>query len=678
MIQLTAARRTRYMGVDIPQYMTKRNMTRTLLSLLLALCTLLSPAAGALTALAAPEHSPAEATLPGAVDAPAGQDSLPFFSETGFRIANSQFADFFTKRGGLRTFGYPVSRGFLFLGTQVQFFQRQIMQVRPDGNVGTLNILDEDLMPYTRINGSVFPAVSAQVLAGVPDASAPDYGTRVAEFVRSNAPDVWASLPVAFNQAFNNTVRYEEAFPNREAPPTLMPGINLELWGVPTSQPAYDPTNAGFVYLRFQRGIMHYDAASNLTQGLLLADYLKAILTGENLPPDLESDARSSRFYRQYAPGRSLGLARPAQLPGTDLSGAFAQEGVPVTPGRKLPPPYDPNRLGYGMGAHLWYQDMGRVTRLVKEADFGWIKQQVRWADVERTKGQIDWNELDKMVDFSLSAPLNILFSVVSSPSWSRADGRTNGPPDNLDDFASFMGQLAGRYQGQVRAYEVWNEQNFSREWGGGRINAGDYVELLKAGYSAIKAADPNAIVVSGALTPNGFNDPSIAIDDLLYFEQMYQYQGGVIKQYSDAIGAHAGGYNNAPETDPNTVSTQPFRGHPSFYFRRIEQLRAVMERNGDANKRMWLTEFGWSTANRAPGYEYGNDITEAQQASYLVHAFDLAKTRYPWMGVMFVWNLNFGTLPDLPASDEKPPFGILNRDFTPRPAYLALQRMAK
>ncbi|MDQ3703551.1 MAG: hypothetical protein M3442_21920 [Chloroflexota bacterium] len=654
-------------------------MTRTLLSLVLVLCTLLSSAGVPLTAFAAPSPA-APAAAPGALlGAPAEQEGLAFYPETGYRIANPQFADFFSKRGGLRTFGYPVSRGFLFLGTQVQFFQRQIMQIRPDGNVGTLNILDEDLMPYTRINGSVFPAVSAQVLAGVPDATAPNFGTRVAEFVTSNAPDTWNNLPVAFNRTFNNTVRYEEAFPTREQPPTLMPGINLELWGVPTSQPAYDPTNAGFVYLRFQRGIMHFDASTNITQGLLLADYLKAILTGENLPADLETDARSSRFYRQYSPGQPLGLARPSVLVGTDLTGAFAQEGIPVTPpGRKLPPPYDSSRLGYGMGAHLWYQDQGRVTRLVKETNFGWIKQQVRWSDVERSKGQIDWAELDKMVDSSLSAPLNILFSVVSSPTWSRADGRTDGPPDNLADFGAFMGQIAGRYQGQVRAYEVWNEQNFSREWGGGRINAGEYVELLKVGYTAVKAADANAIVLVGALTPNGFNDPAIAIDDLLYFEQMYQYQGGIIRQFSDAVGAHAGGYNNPPETDPNTTSTQRFRGHPSFYFRRIEQLRAVMERNGDGNKKMWLTEFGWSTANRAPGYEYGNDNTEADQANYLVRAFDLAKARYPWMGVMFVWNLNFGTLPDLPATDEKPPFGILNRDFTPRPAYTALQRMAK
>jgi hypothetical protein len=629
--------------------------------------------------------TPVAGTVTAFADQPsrtADQAALPYFPETGFRIANEQFADFFNKRGGLRTFGYPVSRGFLFLGTPVQFFQRQIMQIRPDGAVGTLNILDEGLMPYTRINGSVFPAASPAVLAGAPDPASPDYGRRVLDFVRDNAPNSWSGLPVNFYQTFLNTVRYDEAYPTRAAPPEVMPSINLELWGVPTSAPAHDPTNLGFAYLRYQRGIMHYDTSTGLTQGLLLADYLKAIITGEHLPPDLDEDARTSRFYKQYSPGRPLALARPAEITGTDLTDAFVPEsGTGPAPGRRTAPAYDPNRLGYGMAVHLWWQDQGRVTRLVREANFGWIKQQVRWADVERTKGQIDYAELDRMVDHALSAPVNVMFSVVSSPTWSRADGRTDGPPDNMADFGTFVGQLASRYRDQVRAYEVWNEQNFSREWGGGRIEAGQYVELLKVAYQAIKAADPNAIVITGALTPTGYVDPAIAIDDLLYFEQMYQYQNGVIRQYADAIGAHAGGFNNPPEMDPVQASAQsraPFRDHPSFYFRRIEQLRDVAVRYGDGAKKMWLTEFGWSTANQAPGYEYGRDNTEANQAEYLVRAFNLAKANYPWMGVMFVWNLNFATLPDLPPSDEKPPFGILNRDWSPRPAYSALVQMPK
>jgi hypothetical protein len=41
------------------------------------------------------------------------------------------------------------------------------------------------------------------------------------------------------------------------------------------------------------------------------------------LPADLEEQARGSRFYRQYDPRKAGFLARPAQLPGTNLEGAF-------------------------------------------------------------------------------------------------------------------------------------------------------------------------------------------------------------------------------------------------------------------------------------------------------------------------------------------------------------------
>src|SRR5438105_5145702 len=51
-----------------------------------------------------------------------------FFDQTQFRIDRDGFWDFFQKRGGVQTFGFPVSRSFLFMGCTTQFFQRLIMQ----------------------------------------------------------------------------------------------------------------------------------------------------------------------------------------------------------------------------------------------------------------------------------------------------------------------------------------------------------------------------------------------------------------------------------------------------------------------------------------------------------------------------------------------------------------------
>src|SRR3954462_11499431 len=111
--------------------------------------------------------------LPGTQLAGAQQDTR-YFQDTGFRIDNDKIWDYFSKRGGKRTFGLPTSRTFQFLGLPTQFFQRHVLQVTP-GGVQTLNLLDEGLLPYTAIAGSTFPAVDPSILAAAPKAGSPTY-----------------------------------------------------------------------------------------------------------------------------------------------------------------------------------------------------------------------------------------------------------------------------------------------------------------------------------------------------------------------------------------------------------------------------------------------------------------------------------------------------------------------
>jgi hypothetical protein len=99
--------------------------------------------------------------------------------------------------------------------------------------------------------------------------------------------------------------------------------LNLEIWGLPTSKPARDPANNNFVYLRFQRGVMHYDASCTCTQGLLLADALKAVITNQNLPADLGAQASDSPLFSQYDPQIHNGPLHPGLPGGIDLANAF-------------------------------------------------------------------------------------------------------------------------------------------------------------------------------------------------------------------------------------------------------------------------------------------------------------------------------------------------------------------
>jgi hypothetical protein len=239
-----------------------------------------------------------------------------YFSETGYRIDDDAIWSYFRARGKVPVFGFPVSRGLVLLGCRVQIFQRQVAQACTGQGVTLMNLLDPDIFPYDRVNGSSLPPPDLGMKAETPGVSAPNYGSDIVEFVRSNAPDSFEGQAVAFSKTFFGLITAAIAGSDN-------PLFNLEVWGAPISRPRRDPGNSNFVYQRFQRGVMHFDAGTGRTQGLLLADYLKAILRGRDLPADLAQAARSSKYFNQYCATNPRWLCRPTDLPATDLTFAF-------------------------------------------------------------------------------------------------------------------------------------------------------------------------------------------------------------------------------------------------------------------------------------------------------------------------------------------------------------------
>lgn len=329
-----------------------------------------------------------------------------------------------------------------------------------------------------------------------------------------------------------------------------------------------------------------------------------------------------------------------------------------------------------GVNAEI-FGHFDQVPSWMEDLGIKWVRQQVRWSSLEPVKGQRDFSSLDPIVNLATANNYKIMISFVRSPNWANPNG---GMPSNPQDFADFMGAVANRYKGKVAAYEIWNEQNLASE-AGKPIQVGGYVQLLKASYIAIKQADPFAVVVSGGLSPVGFTDFNNVVDDVEYTKLFYAYNNGEAKRYFDVLGAHPGSNNNPPDTFwPSKPGPGPgWTNDPSFYFRRVEQVRKVMEDNGDGIKQMWLTEFGWdSTATPPPGYEYAKQISEQQQADYIARAFQKGYLEYNWMGPMLLWQLNFA-LPSVTPNDndEKAGWGILRRDGSKRPSYFAVQQYA-
>jgi hypothetical protein len=314
-----------------------------------------------------------------------------------------------------------------------------------------------------------------------------------------------------------------------------------------------------------------------------------------------------------------------------------------------------------------------RDLQMATDGGFHWQKTLFQWREIEgAARGQFDWAESDRVVRASAAAGVKIIARLDFEPMWARKDQAHNGPPDNYQDYWNFVSAFVARYRsgspiGRVQAIEIWNEPNLDREWGNQPINAdsaADYVRLLGGAHTAAHAADPDVIVLSAGLSPTGVTDGHSA-DDLEYLKWMYT---AGLKGKFDSLGAHAN--TQAPDVAVPLGSLKDFP-HPSFYFRRVEQLRQVMVDNGDAAKHVWLVEWGWTSDTVHSAYSWFA-VSETRKANNLIEAFNYAREHWTsWIGVMSVWTL---ADPSWDKSREEYWWAITDPDGTPRPAFTRIR----
>ena len=406
--------------------------------------------------------------------------------------------------------------------------------------------------------------------------------------------------------------------------------------------------------------------------------------TEQSTTPEPESDtdptATSSAASVDPTPtAASDPTATPAaQVEPTATSETTDAEPEPTT--APEPPPQYGTEFVYGWNVAMRGDDTGRAHNLntnivVQQSGFEWVRFQMEWSQFQRGPESWDPLPMDRVIQDVYSSGLKILVTVAKAPDWA-LDPSGQQLLSDYGAFEEFMAFVSDRYNGRVQAWEIWNEQNLAHEVNG-YVRASDYVDLLRAGHNGIKRGDPNALIVFGGLTPNGVNDPTIAIDDVQYMEEIYAYNNGEVLQYYDIMGSHVSATQTTPDQSwPDNPGPEGWSDHPSFYFRRAEELRQVMVDNGDAETMMWITEFGWTTENQATGYEYGQFNSEEDVAQYLTRSFEIMLDEWDWVTGAFVWNLNWTTLttPD----DEKYPWSAINEDWSPRPAYTAMRELPK
>jgi hypothetical protein len=316
-----------------------------------------------------------------------------------------------------------------------------------------------------------------------------------------------------------------------------------------------------------------------------------------------------------------------------------------------------------------WKQE--KTLEMARAAGIGWIKQQFSWEEIEpRRKAWFDWAKYDRIVDLAERYGMQVIARLDRPPDWTRhpVDNRfKTRPPDDLADYGDFVYEFVRHYKGRVRYVQIWNEPNLTAEWGFQRVDAVAYTRLLEVAYRRAKEADPNVVVLSAPLAMT-LEDASMRgnHNDLVFLEQMYQAGAG---NFFDILSANAFGLDRPPEDPPDPQVLN---------FRRVELQRAIMERYGDADKPIWINEYGWNAAPSSFPEELltWKRVTDAQQADYTVRGIAWARSRWPWLGVVNIWY--FRQVGDIPPDRPAYYFALVDPEFNPRPVYEALRRANK
>lgn len=339
---------------------------------------------------------------------------------------------------------------------------------------------------------------------------------------------------------------------------------------------------------------------------------------------------------------------------------------APPQPLVTIGPPHRVETQVPNLGVHTRLTDevepwkIKRALEMVREMGAPWVVEYFPWAYSEPQPGRYDWTHADLVVDHARAQGLTVVARLGFVPEWARPKGTTflYLEEERFPDFARFVGQFVAHFAGRVRYIVIWNEPNLSLEWGYRPVDPAAYARMLALCYRAAKAADPEVVVLAGALAPTLAPPGSEwGMSDLAYLEEMYRAGAA---PYFDMLAVHAYGWTFPPESPPapDTVN-----------FRRTELLREIMVAHGDGVKEILITESGWNDHPR-----WTKAVRPAQRIAYTLRALDWASREWPWCRAVVLWAFRYPRA----AQTYQDYFTLVSVDFRPKPLYYELQRYAR
>lgn len=294
------------------------------------------------------------------------------------------------------------------------------------------------------------------------------------------------------------------------------------------------------------------------------------------------------------------------------------------------------------VSSHIEEEDLSAANidkqlDMMKQAGVAWVRFDFVWDNLMSGPNTYDYAYYDNLVNKVNARGMGVIALVAQwgIPHW-------EDDPINPDHFKEFTRNIAAHYKDKIKLYEIGNEVNTED------ISARDYTKWLIAGYDGIKAGNASSKVISAGL----------AIDDrsgVSYVQQMYDNGA---KGHFDYFGMH-----------PYSWPFSPAENNNGWGFSILKEVKAVMDKNGDSNKKIIATEFGWPSTTQSGG------VSEATQGLYINDVFNTIENNpnFKYVSIACVYDfIDDGN----DKGDPEHNFGVIRRDYSQKPVFNVLSQL--
>lgn len=275
-----------------------------------------------------------------------------------------------------------------------------------------------------------------------------------------------------------------------------------------------------------------------------------------------------------------------------------------------------------------------------------WTRFILAWELLEPQAGTLDVEWYRRAIRAARQKGLEVFISFHRTARWASAAPAASAdfhlhPPRQWDDWARFVRRVVRELKDDVWVWEVCNEPVIPWGWKG---TPAELVDLHRVAYQAIKAEQPNAVVIGPCYGPIGATD------------QVRELFRAGLGRWIDGVAHH-------PYAKPESIPPEQ-----CGYLLDLLALRAMTRAFG-REKALWLTEIGWF-ADPSAGFGEHDQANVLARACLLSVAAGVRLANWHSMVEGKLWDPHGGT-------------GLLRavlpaRPLAPRPAYIAYGTVAR